>query len=556
MKYRLLVVLSLVFVLTTIGTLNVLAQDEPTFMGMTAEELFPGAADEVERDTAMQALLAAELPDVTDRFAGQTLTVAVQQAGPRGGISGPYFYWRPVFEAVTGATLEIVEIPQAQYYTTTASDFLTGQNTYDVMNIGSWFYGDYIVNGWLQPIDQYINQEGFPMWEPENVATPLRELLQWDDQFYGALYDGDAQLLYYRKDILTDPEWQAQFEEEMGYPMPVPPRTWQQLLAVNSFFSGKDWNGDGDPDDGISLHLAGGGQGFFHFMSLSASFATTPADGDDPRAVSQYDNVYWFDPVDMTPLINQPGHVAALEYLIELAATGSDAQLGWELAEAWDNFLNGNAISTFSWGDVGSLAQDPSRSTITGNLGAAPIPCSELWYDRELGEFVEDSENPNCVGNVTGGSWHPVMSAFTDTPELAYYFMAMHANPSINFWNVTYGWTGVDPNSVTQLFEDAGGTATVDDYVSAGFDAGDAEEYISAYGANLFEPPITQTYLRILGTGEFWETMDTRLAQAMTGQLEPQEALDLVAEEWAQVNEELGMESQLEIYQDAIGFSG
>jgi multiple sugar transport system substrate-binding protein len=104
--------------------------------------------------------------------------------------------------------------------------------------------------------------------------------------------------------------------------MPFPIRTWQDLLAITSFFNGKDWNEDGDPDDGISLHLAAGGQGHFHYATLAASFAVTPSAGDDPRAVSKYDNIFWFDPDDMTPLINQPGHVRALEFLQELAATG------------------------------------------------------------------------------------------------------------------------------------------------------------------------------------------------------------------------------------------
>ncbi|MBZ0304958.1 MAG: hypothetical protein K8I82_02710, partial [Anaerolineae bacterium] len=111
-------------------------------MGKTAEELFPGAANDVERAGAMAALLAANLPDATGQFAGQTLTVSVQQAGPRGGISGPYYFWRDAFGAATGATLEIVEIPQAQYYTTTSTDFITGQNSYDIMNIGAWFLAD------------------------------------------------------------------------------------------------------------------------------------------------------------------------------------------------------------------------------------------------------------------------------------------------------------------------------------------------------------------------------------------------------------------------------
>lgn len=550
-RFRLIALL--VCLTLVLGAAGVYAQEE-TWMGKTAAELFPGAANDQERDSAMAALLAANLPDATGQFAGQTLTVAVQQAGARGGISGPYFFWRDVFETATGATLEIVEIPQAQFFTTTSTDFITGQNSYDVLNIGAWYLADYVVNGWVQPIDPFIGQEGLPTWEPESVFPSLANLMQWEGQWYGTLNDGDAQMFYYRRDILEDPEWQAAYLEETGEEMPVPPRTWQELLKVTTFFNGKDWNGDGDPDDGISLHLRSGGQGFFHFMSLSAPFSITPADGDDPRAVTKYDNVYWFDPDDMTPLINSPGHVAALEYLKELAATGSEAQLGWELAEAWDNFLNGNAIATFSWGDVGSLAQDPTRSTITGSLGGTPILCSSRWYDRELGDFVEDTENPNCVGNTTGGSWFPVMSAFTDTPELAYYFMALHANKPINFWNVTYGWTGIDPGATYTMFEPIG-TATIEDYENAGYSAADAQSYITGYGENFFSMPIYQTYLRIPGTVEYWEILDTRLAQAMTDQLGPQEALDLVAQEWDEVTNDLGREDQLAIYQAALGYT-
>jgi len=547
---RKLLLVSIILALM-IGAFGVTAQDD-TFMGMSADELFPGAINEIERDTAFEALVAANLPDARDRFEGQTLTVAVQQAGPRGGISGPYFFWRDAFEAVTGATLEVVEIPSSDLFSTTATDFLTGQNTFDVINVGAWFYGDYIPNGWLQPIDDFIGQEGFPEWDLESVAAPLRALLQWEGQTYGALFDGDAQMLYYRKDILEDPEWQEAYEEEVGEPMPFPIETWQDLLAITSFFHEKDWNEDGDPDNGITLHLAAGGQGMFHFMSLSAPFAITPAEGDNVEAVTEFDNIYWFDVETMEPLIGSQGHLLALEFLQELAATGSDAQFGWELREAWDDFLTGNAIATFSWGDVGSLAQDPSASDIQGQLGGARIPCSEVWFDRETGEVVEDADNPNCVGNTTGGSWHPVMSAFTDTPDLAYYFMAFHANPEINFWNVTNGWTGVDPNSVTQLFPPRG-SAEVEDYVDAGYDAGDAQEYITGYGENLFSFPTYQTYLRIPGTVEMWTIMDVRLNQVMTGQLSAQEGLNLIADEWAAVNEDFGVDSQIELYRQSIG---
>lgn len=469
-------------------------------------------------------------------------------------ISGGVYFWREAFEAITGAELEIIEIPFEQMLTTLTVDFATNQNTYDAIINASWFYGDYISNEWIIPIDDFIGAEGYPVWEPEKVAAPLQQLLKWEDRWYGVVNDGDAQLFYYRRDILEDPEWQAAYEAEVGEPMPVPPRTWQQMLKVAQFFNGKDWNGDGDPDDGVSLHLKVGGQGFFHFLSLSAPFAITPADGDDPTVVTKYDNVYWFDPDDMTPLINSPGHVAALEFLKELAATGSQSQFGWELGEAWDNFLNGNAVMLYSWGDVGSLAQDPNASTIQGLLGAAPIPCSEVWYDREIGEFVTDPENPNCVGNLVGASWHGVISSRSDVPELAYYFLAMQATPPILFWNVTYGWTGVDPSSTTHLFPPVG-EASVQDYVDAGYNAEDVESYITAYGQNLFDFPITQTYLRIPGTPEYWNILDIRLAEAMIDELTPQEALDQVAAEWEAITDDIGRDFLLEIYRASIGYN-
>ena len=87
-----------------------------------------------------------------------------------------------------------------------------------------------------------------------------------------------------------------------------------------------------------------------------------------------------------------------------------------------------------------------------------------------LGEVVVDTDNPNCVGNTTGGSWHPTMSSFSENPELTYFYMALIANPSINFYNATTGWQGVDPCCTYQLYAPRG-TAESEDYTAVGFDA-------------------------------------------------------------------------------------
>ena len=133
---------------------------------------------------------------------------------------------------------------------------------------------------------------------------------------------------------------------------------------------------DAEPDDGVVMHFRVNEQGMFHFMSLSASFVVRGGD-----KVDRCTNNYWFDPDTMEPLINQPGHVRALETLYELSQAGPPAQSAWDLGTAWDWFLRGKAIYVFSWGDVGSLVQDESRSKIKGKMGASVLPGSSEVYN-------------------------------------------------------------------------------------------------------------------------------------------------------------------------------
>ena len=67
--------------------------------------------------------------------------------------------------------------------------------------------------------------------------------------------------------------------------------------------------------------------------------------------------LYWFDPQNMRPLIESPGHVRALEVLVDLVQFGPREMLGWESGKSWDYFLAGRAALTFTWGDLGALAR-------------------------------------------------------------------------------------------------------------------------------------------------------------------------------------------------------
>ncbi len=481
-------------------------------------------------------------------FEGDEITVLTLDSGPKGGISGPIYAFRPIFEELSGAKVNIALVPISELYTKIFLDLRNGTGEYDGMIVGAFMYGDLIDGNYILPVDDWRESGDFPAWSYDVMPDALRTIYTWDDVGYGVLSDADGQVLYYRRDLLTDPEHQAAFEAEYGYAMPVPPATLQQLKDIAAYFNGKNFDdNDAEPDSGVVLHLKVREQGLYHFMTLATSFAVTPGE------LSKTQGVYWFDPEDMTPLINSPGHVMALEYLKDLAQYGPDAQVSWSLGEAWDYFLRGKAVFNFSYGDVAPLAQDETRSNIRGKIGSAILPASDTYWDMNEQAFVTTDE-PRKVGNVTGGSWHGVVSSLSDAPETTYAFWSMMAVKPISKWLATYGWDGVDPGYDYQFLEPVG-EAKLEDYLAAGWDETDVQEYLQAYYDN-FNAEVMLPYLRITGTQEYYDILDSNLSAAMSGAKTPQQALDDTAAGWEQVTDRLGREKQLEAYQAAIGWQG
>jgi multiple sugar transport system substrate-binding protein len=237
---------------------------------------------------------------------------------------------------------------------------------------------------------------------------------------------------------------------------------------------------------------------------------------------------------------------------MKLSKTGSPAMWGWSLGEAWADFLSGKAVMTFSWGDVGSLAEDPTQSVIMGKLGARGIPGTKTPYDLQTKKFLNLSK-PNMVGNQVGCSWHPVLSKYAKNPDLCYYFMAWQATPSINHWNVYMGWTGVDPGTTYDWFPPYG-SATIQEYVDGGYIADDAKAFIGAFQDNFFNYKIFQNYLRIPGTPEMQEVWDVHLSEAITGQVSPKAALDRTYADWVRIVADYGKARMLKLYQESIGY--
>ena len=478
---------------------------------------------------------------------GATVRLLTQDEGPHGAISGPIAALRPVWEELTGARLELGLVPVADLHARLMLDLGQGRGGYDAAVVAAYFYGDLVAGRHLLPVDGLMASGRFPRWGYDDMPPALRTLHQWDGVGYGVRNDADGQVLYYRRDVLNDPDNRKAFQAALGYALPVPPKTWQQVLDIARFFAGKNWDHhDGRPDSGMVLHLKPGEQGFYHFQSLAAAFAVQPGPATD-----RWHNVSWFDPETMQPLIDQPGPVAALELLQQLSATGPAEQMGWRLPQAWDYFLRGKAVLTFTWGDLGALCQDEARSLVKGNCAVAPLPGSDRFWDREHRAWVQPAE-PNRVGNTTGGSWHGVLLAGGAQSEAAYSFLALMAIRPFSLWAVQHGWTGINPGFGFQMLPPRGGSRLAD-WLKAGWDRRDLEDYLSAF-ERTFTAPTMLPHLRIRGTAAYWQALDTQLAAALGGRKTAHDALAATAKAWNQTTDQLGRDQQKQEHQQAIRY--
>ncbi|MEO8056800.1 MAG: extracellular solute-binding protein [Burkholderiales bacterium] len=469
-------------------------------------------------------------------FAGQRVTVLMVKEANAGTLGE----LKAEFEAATGATLELVQVTHQELFPNFMSDLTNGVGRYDAAYAGAWWLGELVAGNYLVSYDKYYTDPRFPKWDVDQVLPAPRKLLSYAGKKYMIGNDHDGQVMYYRRDLIADPQHRAAFAKAYGYPLGVP-STWAQFRDVAEYFNGKDLNADGVPDHGLTLHLKVGAQGMFHFMSFSAPFVIGP---NNP-------NLYWFDPNTMKPLIASPGHVRALEALVDLVRFGPKDMLNWDLGKSWDLFLSGRAALAFTWGDLGALAQDEG-SKVRGKIGAAAMPGTVAYHDPVKGAWIKTAK-ANRVGNTTGGSWAGVISKYSKAPEATYFLFALMATKEKSRVYAVRGWDGIDPGRRFH-FLPPDGTGRIETYLRAGWDESDVRDYLHAYFEN-FSNPLQFPYLRIPGAFSYWQALDTHLAAAVAGQLSPEAALKATAVDFEEITIRLGRDAQRRAYRESLGLA-
>jgi len=482
--------------------------------------------------TLVVALVPSTMAQDDKPFEGQKIVV-VTQVGR--SIGGPVEDFAPDWEEMTGGDVELQQFAWGDLFEKTITALSTGSGAYDMLVFPAPWSGDYMAPGYLEPIPQEILDKV----DMDDVIPLYRErIIAWGDTIYALPYDGDSHMLYYRKDLVDGGEYAAEFEAEYGYPL-AEPVSWSQYYDIAEFFNGKEVETAGmtAPIYGVMEAQKRNTQAFYVYFSHAAGYGKIPGNP-----------CFFFSCDDMTPQVNNPGWVKALEDFMLSTKLGPPEQINWDVADTRNFFPTGLSVFNIDWGDVGTMSIDENLSLIKGQVGFAPLPGGDQYWDYEKGEWVTPESGVNTAPFIAFGGWVIGVAADSDVKEAALDFAAFMARPELVKVLAVTGGTGINPARYSQ-FE------ALDLWIEAGFDEESARDYLDAILTGIAHPNAVLD-LRITGTAEYQQTLDVEITRAIAGEISAQEALDNAAAAWNEITDRLGRENQLAQYRSSVGWTG
>ncbi len=472
---------------------------------------------------------ALAAPSLAQDFSDQKVVVVTQTGS---AIGGPVLDKGPIWEEATGGSIELQTFAFGELFEKIVTALSTGSGDYDVLIYAADWAGDIMAPGYVMEIppatlDAIEADDVIPLYA-DRITT-------WGGVPYALPYDGDAHMLYYRKDLVDNEMYAADFEAAYGYALGEP-ATWSQYRDIAEFFNGMevDTAGSMAPIYGALEAQRRNAQSYWVYLSRAAGYGKVPGNP-----------CFFFSCDDMTPQVNNPGWVRALEEYIDIRNVGDPEMINYDVADTRTLMATGTAVLNLDWGDVGTISVDESMSLVKGAVGFGVLPGGDSYWDYEAGEWVME-ENPAPF--IAFGGWIISVAADSDVTEAALDFASFLASKDVVNELAVTGGTGINPSRFSQLADTA-------PWVAAGFDEESAADYLDAI-QNTINHPNAVLDIRITGSAEYLSTLDAEIARALAGEISAQEALDNVAGLWNDITDRLGRDVQLEQYKAAVGYMG
>ena len=129
------------------------------------------------------------------------------------------------FRRMTGVEVGLHETDVDEINSVLTLDALSFRQSYDVALPATFGLSDLVAAGAVLPLAELAAR-----YEPGGFRDDILFATgdSFDGQLYGFQTDGDAYLMFYHRDMLSDPEEQARYADRFGTPLDLP-LTWEEL---------------------------------------------------------------------------------------------------------------------------------------------------------------------------------------------------------------------------------------------------------------------------------------------------------------------------------------
>ncbi len=247
------------------------------------------------------------------------------------------------FTADTGITVNFTVLPENDVRDSIATDFSAQAGQYDVATISNYEVPFFAKNGWLVPLDTYV--EADEEFDQEDILPPIADGLRGQDgSLYAQPFYGESSFLMYRTDVF----------DEAGLTMPENP-TWDEVAAL-----AEQADGVRPGMDGICLRgQPGWGQIFAPLTTVVNTFGGT-----------------WFDE-NFDAQVDSPEFVEATQFYVDLVTSyGEPGAANAGFTECLNAMTQGGVAM---WYDATSAAGslEAEGSPVAGKMGYVAAPVKE-----------------------------------------------------------------------------------------------------------------------------------------------------------------------------------
>ena len=326
-----------------------------------------------------------------------------------------YFQWGPGnalaktaagYEAATGGKVKVeTELPGFnEWYTKWLASIQAQEYVWDIIVIDSQWLGMAVEAKSAVDLTKMIGNKPFV----KQIPPTMKEYYMGDPTDSGKIWsvplEADAELLFYRKDLMDDAKEKAGFKKKYGYDLKVP-ETWAQLRDIAEFFNRP-------------------AQGFYGYISKFG----VPYDvitWDFNQVLWCFGGEFWDRKTKTAQgYINSPQAVEAMEFYKGLSKF---APPGWENADfattvqdmsqglvmfaiEWSSFAPSifNPDNSKVWDKVGVAVPPKGPKAHVVSLGGQPMTISAYSPNqKEAAAFIEWFYKPDQIWTYAENQGHP-----------------------------------------------------------------------------------------------------------------------------------------------------